>query len=172
MQLESSTIQVQDSVSYWSVKMTLNQNIGRSFWPGEKPAGNVNFSDFSRSYHYFEFFFLTTKLKCKTLKVSYAALIINIFGVSQVQRTFRLDSVLDVVFVVFSQYRQTLRAIISIIKRDDWLLDGCFENHKQSPIIIMSFIFNWMPNFGRKLSVNIFPLFITSSIRHNNKLCG
>ena len=105
------------------------------------------------SYTYFEvdfwkyyllwIFALATNLKHAALKVSYAkfTLIINIFGASQVQRTFRLDSVLNVVSVVFGQYCPTSRVIISMMKRDNRLLDGCFGKLKRLPISIISYIF-------------------------------
>ena len=61
------------------------------------------------------------------------------------------------VFVVFGQYCLSLSAIISIIKRDKRLLDGCFGKLKRLSICIMSSIFNlnakfWPKNWPKNLS--------------------
>ena len=64
--------------------------------------------------------------------------------------TFRLDAISKVVLVVFGEYCLSLRAIISIIKRDNRLLDGCFGMLKRLFICILSFIFNSNAKFWPK----------------------
>ena len=101
-------------------------------------------------------FALTTNSKNKIYKYltphSAFALIINIFRASEVEGTFRFDSLLNVVLVVFGEYCLSLRAIISIIKRDNRFLDECFRKLKQLPISIMSSIFNLNAEFWPKNS--------------------
>ena len=83
--------------------------------------------------------------------------IIRIFGASQVLGSFRFDSVFSPILVVFGQYCLSLRAIISIIKRDNRLLDGCFGKLKRLPISNISSIFKlnaefWPKNLPENLS--------------------
>ena len=54
------------------------------------------------------------------------------------------------VSVVFGRYCLSLSAIISIIKRDNRLLDGCFGKLKQFSISAMSSIFNSSAKFWPK----------------------
>ena len=109
------------------------------------------FSDFWK-LSLLQIFALTANSRYKFLKVSYAtfALIVNIFGAHQVQRTFSLNSVLNAVLVFFGQYCVSLRAIISIITKDNRLLDGCFGKLKRFPISLMTSGFNLNAQFGPK----------------------
>ena len=120
-------------------------------------AKNVNFSD-CRNVITTWIFSLTTNLKYKTWKKSNAtfAIIIDIFGFSQVLGTFRLDSVLNVVFVVFGKYCLTLRAIISIIKRDNRLWSSVSESLNYCLSALCHLFSPQMPNSGRKISLNIY----------------
>ena len=68
--------------------------------------------------------------------------IINIFRASQVKGSFRFDSVFSPILFVFGQCWLSLRAIISIIRKDKWLLDGCFRRLDRLSIGNMRTIFN------------------------------
>ena len=73
------------------------------------------------------------------------------------QKCSGLSSNSITVFVVFGQYCLSLSAIISIIKRDNRLLDGCSGKLKQLPNSIMSSIFKlnaefWPKNSPKNLS--------------------
>ena len=133
-----------------------NQNL-RSY-------GSLNLASNVHFYKFWELsllwiFSLTTNFEYSIFCAHQCTLtsIMRIFGASQVLGSFRFDSVFSPILVVFGQYCLSLRAIISIIKRDNWLLDGCFGKLKRYLSIcksVVCYLFSTqMPNSGRKISL-------------------
>ena len=87
--------------------------------------------------------------------------VMKIFGTFQRQNSSGLSSNSITVSVVFGQYFLSLSASISMIKRDNRLLDGCFGKFKQ---LAMSSIFNsnaelWPKNQPKNLKIFIKDMF-------------